>query len=97
MNKVWLLIRGAMAFLFAFLVGTNFVVDKAMATGQFSFSCDKDNIQINGSILSTSCKKNNGDLQPTSIDLNKYIGNSNGTLSWNDTNFSKTCKKIAPA
>jgi hypothetical protein len=97
MKKIWLLLRVAMVFLFAFVVSLNFVVDKAIATGEFSLSCDKDKIEINGSILSTSCTKSNGDSQQTFIDLDKYIGNLDGTLSWGDKNFSKTCKNIAPA
>jgi hypothetical protein len=97
MKKIWLLLRVATVFLFAFVVSLNFVVDQAMATGEFSLSCDKDKIEINGSILSTSCTKSNGNSQETSIDLDKYIGNLDGKLSWSDKNFSKTCKNIAPA
>ncbi|WP_414580984.1 CVNH domain-containing protein [Scytonema sp. PCC 10023] len=95
--KKWLLLRVATVFLFALVVSLNFVVDKAMATGEFSLSCDKDKIEINGSILSTSCTKSNGDSQQTSIDLDQYIGNLDGKLSWSDKNFSKSCKNIAPA
>jgi len=73
------------------------VVDKAMATGQFSLSCDKDNIELDGSTLSTKCQKMNGDSQQTSIDLNRYIGNLDGKLSWGDENFSKTCKNTGLA
>lgn len=97
MKKIWLLLRVATVFLFALVVSLNFVVDQAMATGEFSLSCDKDNIEINGSILSTSCQKSNGGSQQTSIDLDQYIGNLDGTLSWGDKDFSKTCKNIAPA
>ncbi|MEG4441551.1 mannose-binding lectin [Microcoleus sp. F4-D5] len=97
MKKVWLLLRVAMVFLFAFVMSLNFVVDQAMATGQFSLSCDKDNIELNGSTLSTKCKKSNGDSQETSIDLNRYIGNHDGKLSWGDKDFSKTCKNTGLA
>jgi len=86
-----------MVFLFAFVMSLNFVVDKAMATGQFSLSCDKDNIELDGSTLSTKCQKMNGDSQQTSIDLNQYIGNLDGKLSWGDENFSKTCKNTGLA
>lgn len=96
MKKVWLLLRVAMVFLFAFVMSLNFVVDKAMAD-QFSLSCDKDNIQLDGSTLSTKCQKSNGDSQQTSIDLNRYIGNQDGKLSWDDEDFSKTCKNIGLA
>lgn len=47
MKKVWLLLRVAMVFLFAFVVSLNLVVDNAMATGEFSLSCDKNNITDN--------------------------------------------------
>ncbi|WP_332987291.1 CVNH domain-containing protein [Scytonema sp. PRP1] len=73
------------------------LIKRSRPTDQFSLTCDKDKIEINGSILSTSCKKSNGDSQQTSIDLDKYIGNLDGKLSWSDKNFSKSCKNIAPA
>ncbi len=65
-----------------------------MATGQFSPTCDNEKIEIDGSTLSASCEKRNGDSQETSIDLARYIGNLDGKLSWGDKDFSKTCKNI---
>lgn len=97
MKKLWQLLKVTMVFLFAFVMSLNFVVDQAIATGQFTLSCDKNNIEINGSTLSTKCKKINGDFQETSIDLNRYIGNLDGILSWGDKDFSKTCKNIGVA
>jgi hypothetical protein len=97
MNKIWQFLKVTMVFLFAFVMSLNFVVDQAIATGQFTLSCDKDNIQINGSTLSTKCQKINGDFQETSIDLNRYIGSPDGKLSWGDKDFSKTCKNIGLA
>lgn len=97
MKKLWQFLKVTMVFLFAFVMSLNFVVDQAIATGQFSRNCDKDNIEINGSTLSTKCQKINGDFQQTSIDLNQYIGNLDGKLSWGDKGFSKTCKNIGVA
>lgn len=95
MKKVWLLLRVAFAFLFACLVSLNIVVDKAMATGQFSLTCE--NIDLSGSTLSATCETTDGDLSETSIDLNQYIGNLDGILSWDDQDFSQTCQDVALA
>jgi hypothetical protein len=97
MKKVWLLLQVTMVFLLAFAISLNFFVERAMATGEFSLTCDNEKIEIDGSTLSASCEKRNGDSQQTSIDLNRYIGNLDGTLSWGDKDFSKTCKNIGLA
>ena len=97
MKKLSLLLKIVIVSLLFFTASFNFGVDQAMATGQFSLSCDPNSIVINGSILSTACKKSDGDLQQSSIDLDQYIGNSGGILTWGDKDFSKSCKNIAPA
>ena len=92
MKKVYLLLKVTCAFLFACVISLNLFVDKAMATGQFSQTCE--NIELNGSNLSADCRKINGSYQGTSIDLDYEIGNLNGVLSWGDHNFSITCKDM---
>lgn len=97
MRTIQLLLKVTLAFVLAFAVSLNFVVDKAMATGQFSLTCDKDNIAIDGSTLSANCQKSNGGREETSLNLDQYIANHNGTLAWGDSDFSKTCKNIGLA
>jgi hypothetical protein len=36
----------------------------------------------NGHILHAKCKDSNGDLQDSSLDLNQFIGNSDGWFIW---------------
>lgn len=95
MKKVSLLLKVAFTFLFACLISFNLVVNNASATGQFSKTC-KD-INIEGSILSASCKTIKGYYQETSINLDAYVGNLDGILSWGDHNFSLTCDNVALA
>lgn len=95
MKKIQVLLRATVVFLLAFFVSFNLVVDKAMATGQFSLTC-KD-ITLDGSTLSANCKTRNGGQNNTSISLDEYIGNLDGTLSWGDHNFSQTCSDLGLA
>jgi len=96
MKKGMLILKVAFAFLFAFLVSFNLVVDQAMATGQFTKTCEE--INISGSTLSATCQKADGyTLNDSSLNLDQYIGNLDGTLSWGDKDFSKTCENIALA
>ena len=92
MKSVSRLLKVAFAFFCACVLSFNLVVDKALATGQFSQTCG--NITINGSTLSAECEKMNGAYQQTSINLDNYIGNLNGVLSWGDHNFSITCTDL---
>lgn len=97
MKTIQLLFKITIVLLFAFIVSFNFAVNPVMATGQFSLTCDKDNMAINGSTLSTSCKEKDGDAHQTSLNLDEYIANHDGTLDWGDKDFSKTCKNIGLA
>lgn len=92
MKKVSLILKIAFTFLFAFMISFNILVDKAMATGDFSQSCE--NMQLDNSTLTADCRKINGSYQATSIYLDNGIGNLDGILSWGDRNFSQTCKDI---
>jgi len=95
MKKISLLLKVALTFLFAGIISFNLIVDRAMAKGNFSQTCF--DVTINGSVLSAQCEKINGSYQPTSINLDAYIGNLNGVLSWGDRNFSLTCADAAVA
>jgi hypothetical protein len=87
------LLKAVFAVLFACLVSLNLVVDKAMATGEFSRTCE--DIILSGSTLSAYCEKADGyTLNKTSINLDEEIGNLDGTLSWGDHLFSQTCKSV---
>jgi hypothetical protein len=93
MKRFNTLLKAVFAILFACLVCLNLVVDKAMATGEFSQTCD--NIVLDGPILSASCEKADGyTLEKTYINLDEEIGNLDGTLSWGDHLFSMTCKSV---
>ncbi|MEQ9552093.1 mannose-binding lectin [Coleofasciculus sp. G2-EDA-02] len=95
MKRSFQLIKVALAFLCALVLTFNVVVNKALATGQFSQTCE--NITINGSTLSAECETRNGYYRTTSIKLDDYIGNLDGVLSWGDSNFSQTCQDIGLA
>jgi hypothetical protein len=93
MKTVNTLLKIVFAVLFACIVSLNFVVDQAMATGEFSKTCE--DITLEGSTLSAVCEKADGyTLNPTVINLDKYIGNLDGTLSWGDSRFSLTCQDL---
>lgn len=96
MNKVSKLIKIALAFLFAFVLSFNLVVERAMATGEFSQTCEE--IDMYGPYLLATCKKADGVTKEDShINLNKYIGAKDGILSWGGEYFTDTCDDIALA
>ncbi|NMG06876.1 CVNH domain-containing protein [Brasilonema sp. UFV-L1] len=90
MKKGLFLLKAAVAFLFALVVSFNLVTDNAWALGKFSRTCE--NISISGSKLSASCEKANGGFNQTSINLNPYIENVDGKLTWQPSNFIETCR-----
>ncbi|MEB3357256.1 MAG: CVNH domain-containing protein [Synechococcales bacterium] len=54
-----------------------------------------DDIHVGGSFLSAMCEKADGyTMKETEIDLDDYIGNLDGELSWGDHLFSLTCYDI---
>ncbi len=84
------------AFLCAIFLSFNLVTANAWATGQFSQTC-KD-ISIDGSTLTATCEKADGYTpSTTSIDLNPYIANLDGTLDWDGDKFALTCDNIGLA
>lgn len=78
--------------LLAIALSFGFMTSNAWATGQFSQTCEK--IELSGSRLSASCETISGRYTKTSIDLDRYIGNIDGTLEWGDALFSLTCHDL---
>ncbi|KAI0871780.1 Cyanovirin-N [Hypoxylon argillaceum] len=48
-----------------------------------------------GHTLRAYCLTPGGDYKPSSIDLNNYIGNSDGQFVWGSTDYIKTAAKVA--
>ncbi|MCG5060772.1 MAG: CVNH domain-containing protein [Limnoraphis sp. WC205] len=92
MSKISTIFKVVFALLFVCVLSLNLVINPAMATGQFSKTCE--DIKLDGSILSASCERIDSSHQDTSINLDNFIGNLNGSLSWGDHLFSLTCKDI---
>jgi hypothetical protein len=84
------------SFFCAIFLTFNLLIGNAWATGGFSQTCE--NISVDGSNLTAICEEADGFTRSkTSIDLNQYIGNIDGTLEWGDERFSQTCEKIGLA
>jgi hypothetical protein len=91
-----LMLKICVTFLCALLLSFNMAIANAWATGEFSQTCN--NISLEGSTLTASCEKADGyTLSATSIDLNPYIANLDGTLSWDGDKFALTCDNIGLA
>jgi hypothetical protein len=88
MNRVF---RVLVASVFATVLAFDLFTSNAWALGGFSKTCR--DASVTGSTLSASCERANGGYNPTSIDLNPYSGNIDGSLSWNDKNFIETCRR----
>ena len=67
-----------------------FHISRSSAQGNFSQSCF--NSEISGSTLYSTCRRINGSLNNTSINLNSVIENINGSLKWQPKNFIETCR-----
>jgi len=62
----------------------------ALALGQFSKSCSSSVIE--GSVLTSTCQTTHyPDTKTTSLDLNPFIENVDGTLKWQPGRFNSTC------
>ena len=84
----------AVAIAGATLALTSFgIFSHSAKAGSFSLTC-KEVYLSDGIILGAKCADNRGGYKDTFINLNTVIGNSNGNLIWENTNFSKSCRKI---
>eukprot|EP01099_Mayorella_cantabrigiensis_P004022 TRINITY_DN3018_c0_g1_i1.p1 TRINITY_DN3018_c0_g1~~TRINITY_DN3018_c0_g1_i1.p1 ORF type:complete len:117 (+),score=3.08 TRINITY_DN3018_c0_g1_i1:51-353(+) len=59
-----------------------------------SFSRSSNNIRLNGSILSASCRNKKGGYHESCLDLDEYIGNKQGRIVWAGRNFSRSSEEI---
>ena len=90
-----LIIKAVLVASIAFSSVFSLATNSAYATAISSFTRTCEKISVNSGILSATCKQPDGQSQNTQIDLNKYIGNSGGNLSWDGTNFSNSCSGVS--
>lgn len=84
------MLKICVTFLCALFLSLNLAIGNAWATGEFSQTCV--DINVDGSTLTATCEKADGyTLSTSSIDLNSYIANLDGTLSWDGDQFALTC------
>ncbi|MDZ8235626.1 MAG: CVNH domain-containing protein [Nostoc sp. ChiQUE01a] len=90
------MLKICVTFLCAIFLSFNMAIANAWATGQFSQTCQ--NISVEGSTLTADCQNADGyTVSTTTIDLNPYISNLDGTLSWDGDKFALTCDNIGLA
>ncbi|WP_287310364.1 CVNH domain-containing protein [Moorena sp. SIO1G6] len=82
------LLKTIACFLFTVAISFGVFANNAFA-GNFSQTCYDSS--VSGSILSSICQRMNGSWQPTAINLDEYIENIDGGLTWQYGNFSQTC------
>ena len=58
------------------------------------FSNSSSNIYLKGTNLCATCLDSQGNKHDSSIDLNNYIGNIEGTLTWGKCNFAASSSNI---
>ncbi|NER50480.1 MAG: cyanovirin [Symploca sp. SIO1A3] len=83
-------LRATVAFLSAVAMSFGMFTSHALALGDFSQTCYNSN--VSSSTLSSSCRRIDGSINDTSINLNPYIENVDGTLVWQPNNFIATCR-----
>ncbi|OAQ58302.1 CVNH domain-containing protein [Pochonia chlamydosporia 170] len=49
----------------------------------------------NGHILHAQCRDTDGSWKDSTIDLNQFIGNSDGWFVWDGANFSRSAQNIS--
>ncbi|KAG5922925.1 hypothetical protein E4U42_005147 [Claviceps africana] len=60
-----------------------------------SFAASSQDIRLEGKhMLHALCRDTDGNLQESSIDLNKFLGNQNGYFIWGGENFSETADQV---
>ena len=52
------------------------------------FTNSSSNIYLSGTTLYATCQDYDGNEHTSSINLNNYIGNIEGTLTWGESNFA---------
>jgi len=73
-----------------------FIVDETTKTEFDLFLNFVRNMRMDGAVLTAECNKFGAVWHQSSIDLNLYIENDNGTLKWKeDGNFASSCDKIS--
>jgi hypothetical protein len=70
-------------------------LNQQLMTSGFTKSCSNSNLQ-NTSVLQSTCQGPSSS-STTPVDLNSYIGNNNGTLTWQYGGFQKSCQNITLA
>lgn len=87
------LVRTLGLIVFIFLLGF-LLPDSALATGDFSNTCREINL-VNQTTVRAICKRRDQSEQYTTTDLNRYIANADGQLSWdlNGGKFILTCQQ----
>ncbi len=87
------LLKTSIPLLFAVAQLLSVFAGKAVALGGFSETCY--DTTITDSILTSTCYKADGRTPNTSsIDLNEFIENVDGTLTWQPDNFFETCRNL---
>lgn len=59
------------------------------------FGNSSSNIYLSGTTLHASCKDSQGNSHNSSLNLNTYIGNSEGSLVWGASNFAASSSNIS--
>ena len=94
MNKLMSLVKVSVALLFAFALSFGLFTNSAFALGDFSQTCY--NTSISGSTLTSTCYRADGRTPNTSsIDLNEYVENVDGSFKWQPSNFFETCRGLS--
>ena len=68
--------------------------NNAFGSGNFSNSCGSIRINRGSTTLRAVCRRKNGTQINTSLNLNPFIGNVNGKLTWGSSNFALTCGPV---
>ncbi|KAG8768571.1 hypothetical protein FRB91_000435 [Serendipita sp. 411] len=55
-----------------------------------SFQLTSTDITLDGTVLSANCKRVDGEMQPSSIDLDPLFGNINGQFQFGQSDFAQT-------
>lgn len=68
---------------------------KKSSTKGVTIATSCSSFQLSGTILSASCRRNDGTYSQTSIDLNNKISNRNGNLVIGEGNFYSSCDSLS--